>query len=219
LDKIITTGGSAMHETWTAACIATLLLVASANAADPAHKEDASKAKGKAEVLEEKASAEGSKAQPTPAETITKPEAHSVDPTGEEPMDDAITCLARSIYWEANRKDIAEMEAIANVVMNRLGHKGFPTTICGVVKQGQEKGACQFSWWCDGRSDNAKEEEPYSQAKEIARKALNRQLNDSTDGALYFHNRKIDPSWSNDYIRTVAVGEHIFYKPADGKAR
>ena len=63
------------------------------------------------------------------------------------------------------------MEAIANVVMNRLGHKGFPNTICGVVKQGKEQGACQFSWWCDGRPDDAKEDEPCSHAKEIARKA------------------------------------------------
>ena len=30
------------------------------------------------------------------------------------------------------------MEAIANVVMNRLGHEGFPSTICEIVKQGQE---------------------------------------------------------------------------------
>ena len=51
------------------------------------------------------------------------------------------------------------MEAIANVVMNRLGHKGFPNTICNVVRQGHEQGSCQFSWWCDGRSDQAKEDE------------------------------------------------------------
>ena len=57
------------------------------------------------------------------------------------------------------------MEAIANVVMNRLGHKGFPQTICGVVKQGHEQGACQFSWWCDGHSDDTKEDEPYSHAR------------------------------------------------------
>jgi spore germination cell wall hydrolase CwlJ-like protein len=188
-----------------------------ANAADQAQNEEA--AKGKAEVLEEKASAEGSKELPTPAETITKPQAQSVDPTGEEPLEDAITCLARTIYWEANRKDDAEMEAIANVVMNRLGHKGFPNTICGVVRQGNEQGACQFSWWCDGRSDDAEEEEPYSKAKEIARKALNRQLKDRSGGALYFHHRKVSPNWSNEYIRTVEVGEHVFYKPAGGKAK
>ena len=206
-----------MRQKWAATCLATFLLVGLANATDQAQNEEA--AKGKAEVLEEKASAEGSNTLPTPAEIITKPQAQSVDPIGEEPLDDAITCLARSIYWEANRKDNAEMEAIANVVMNRLGHKGFPNTICGVVKQGHEQGTCQFSWWCDGRSDDAREDEPYSHAKEIARKALNRQIKDPTDGALYFHNRKVTPNWSSEYIRTVEVGEHVFYKPAGGKAK
>ena len=206
-----------MRRIWAATCLTAFLLVGLGNAADQAAKEEA--AKGKAEVLEEKASAEGSKTLPTPAEIITKPQAQAVDPAGEEPLDDAITCLARAIYWEANRKDNAEMEAIANVVMNRLGHKGFPNTICGVVKQGHEQGACQFSWWCDGRSDKAREEEPYSHAKEISRKALNRQLKDRSDGALYFHHRNMTPYWSNEYMRTVEVGEHVFYKPAGGKAK
>jgi spore germination cell wall hydrolase CwlJ-like protein len=75
------------------------------------------------------------------------------------------------------------MEAIAQVVMHRLGHTGFPNTICGVVKQGHEQGACQFSRWCDGRADDAWEEQPYSRAKAIAGKALNRQLKDTTDGS------------------------------------
>ena len=206
-----------MRQMWVVTCLTAFLLVGLANAADQAQNEEAAKAK--AEVLEQKASAEGSKELPTQAETITKPQAQSVDPTGEEPLEDAITCLARTIYWEANRKDDAEMEAIANVVMNRLGHKGFPNTICGVVRQGHEQGACQFSWWCDGRSDDAEEEEPYSKAKEIARKALNRQLKDRSGGALYFHHRKVNPNWSNEYIRTVEVGEHVFYKPAGGKAK
>jgi len=36
---------------------------------------------------------------------------------------------------------------------------------------------------------------------------------------MYFHNRKVTPNWSSIYIRTVETGEHIFYKPADGKAK
>ena len=67
--------------------------------------------------------------------------------------------------------------------------------------------------------DDAEEEEPYSHAKEIARKALNRQLKDRTGGALYFHHRKVTPNWSKEYIRTVEVGEHVFYKPAGGEAK
>jgi spore germination cell wall hydrolase CwlJ-like protein len=206
-----------MRQIWAATFLTTFLLVGLANATDQAQKEET--AKGKAEVLEEKASAEGTKTVPSPSEIITKPEAQAVDPVGEEPLDDAITCLSRTIYWETRGEGAAGMEAVANVVMNRLGHEGFPNTICEVVRQGREQGACQFSWWCDGRSDDAEEDKSYAIAKEIARKALNRQLTDRTGGALYFHQRKVTPNWSNEYIRTVEVGEHVFYKPDDGKAK
>jgi spore germination cell wall hydrolase CwlJ-like protein len=173
----------------------------------------------KAGVLEKNAAAQGSKALPSPSELIRKIEVQAVDPVGEEPLNDAITCLSRTIYWEARGEGAAGMEAIANVVMNRLGHKGFPNTICEVVMQGRERGACQFSWWCDGRSDDAKEDESYVIAKETARKALNRQLTDRTGGALYFHQRKATPGWSKEYIKTVEVGKFVFYKPHEGAAK
>jgi spore germination cell wall hydrolase CwlJ-like protein len=173
----------------------------------------------KAAVLEQNAAAEGSKSRPSPAEIIRKPEVQVVDPAGDEPLNDAITCLSRTIYWEARGEGAASMEAVANVVMNRLGHEGFPNTICEVVRQGREQGACQFSWWCDGRSDKARDDDSYAIAKEITRKALNRQLTDRTDGALYFHQRKANPHWSSQYIKTVEVGEFVFYKPRKGAAK
>jgi spore germination cell wall hydrolase CwlJ-like protein len=177
-------------------------------------------AQGKAKVLEKEIVDEGNKAAPaSPSEKITRSEAQGVDHDGEKSLNDAITCLSRTIYWEARGEQVASMEAIANVVMNRLGHDGFPNTICGVVKQGQEQGACQFSWWCDGRSDDAEEEAPYAIAKEIARKALNRQLTDQTKGATYFHHKKVNPSWSKKYIKTAEIGEFAFYKPHGGKAK
>ena len=206
-----------MRQIWVAACLATIFLVGQATAADRAQKAEA--ADSKAAILEQNSAAKGSKASPSPSEIITKTEAQAVDPVGEEPLNHAITCLSRTIYWEAKGEGAAGMEAIANVVMNRLGHKGFPNTICGVVKQGHEQGACQFSWWCDGRSDDAEEGEPYAIAKGIVRKALNRQLTDRTGGALYFHQRKATPSWSSEYIKTVEVGEHVFYKPHGGTAK
>lgn len=165
----------------------------------------------KAERLEQNAAA--GVTVPPVAELIKKPEAQGVDPTGAEPMDDAITCLARTIYWEARGESTASMESVANVVMNRLGHADFPNTICEVVTQGRESGACQFSWWCDGRSDHAREDEAYAVAKEVARKALNRQLPDRTDGALYFHHRAMTPGWAATYAKTAEMGDFVFYKP------
>nr|WP_255251929.1 cell wall hydrolase [Nitrosomonas ureae] len=51
------------------------------------------------------------------------------------------------------------------------------------------------------------------------RKALNRQLKDRTNGALYFHHRKVVPSWSNEYMKTVEIEDFLFYKPAGAKAK
>lgn len=200
-----------------AACLAIALLIGPAIAADQAQNKEV--AVDKAQVLEQKAAEKGSATPAPKAEAITQPEAQAVDPVGKAPLDDAITCLARSIYWEAKGGASADMEAVASVVMNRLGHEGFPDTVCAVVKQGSEKHACQFSWWCDGRSDQAEEDAPYAIAKEIARKALNQQLTDRTRGAMYFHGKNVSPDWAKEYIKTAETGKFLFYKPHDGTAR
>lgn len=200
------------------ASLVVLFITSLAIANDQTKKADL--AKEKAEVLEQKVAEEGSLTSPPPVDQlITKPQVQAVDPSGKESMNDAITCLARTIYWEARGTSNAGMKVVANVVMNRVGHEGFPETVCGVVKQGQEKNTCQFSWWCDGRPDDAKEDESYVIAKEITRKALNRQLEDKTNGALYFHHRKVSPVWSKEYIKTAEVDEFLFYKPSGDKAK
>jgi len=170
-------------------------------------------AEDKAEVLEDKAAPGRIKAQPEPALMITKSEAQAVDPHGQRPLNETITCLARTIYWEAKGAGLATMEAVANVVMNRVGRRGFPNTVCGVVKQGGEEGACQFSWWCDDRADQAADRRSYATAKEIARRALNLQLKDHTGGALFFHPTWLKTDWAARYIRTVQIGDMHFYKP------
>ena len=189
----------------------TVFVVGEAAAVEQTQKVE--NAKKKAGVLEKKAAGEDPKALPSSAVKIKPVEVQAVDPAGDAALNDAITCLARTIYWEARGEGTAGMDAIANVVMHRLGHKGFPDTVCGVVKQGREQGTCQFSWWCDRRSDSAKDDTSYAEAKEIARKALNRQLPDRTGGALYFHQRNVRPAWSKTYNKTAWIGKFIFYKP------
>jgi spore germination cell wall hydrolase CwlJ-like protein len=206
-----------MRLAWITTCLVITLLAGPTFATDQEQKQKV--AEDKAEVLEQKAAENPGQAPAPKSEAITQPEVQAVDPAGAAPLDDPITCLARSIYWEAKGKDSADMEAVANVVMNRLGHDGFPDTVCGVVRQGKETGACQFSWWCDGKSDSVQEEAPYATAKEIARKALNKQLPDHTKGALYFHDRTVNPDWAKKYTNTVDIGLFKFYKPQGGDAK
>jgi spore germination cell wall hydrolase CwlJ-like protein len=206
-----------MQKFWIATCLVVLLLACHPGAADVEKKAEA--AKSKAEILEQKATPDGNDSTPSYFQIISKPEIQAVDPEGQEPIEDAVTCLSRNIYWEAKGEGPGGMKAIANVVMNRLGHEGFPNTICEVVKQGGERSVCQFSWWCDGRPDSIAEEESYSIAKELARKALNQQLPDRTGGALYYHNRNVTPAWSSEYTMTAKIGEHLFYKPDSDRAK
>jgi spore germination cell wall hydrolase CwlJ-like protein len=206
-----------MSVKWIAALLAVTLLAGQAIADDQEQKKEV--AQDKAQVLEQKAAEKGDNVPVPKSEKITQSEVQAVDPSGTAPLDEAITCLARSIYWEAKGKDSADLEAVANVVMNRLGHAGFPDTVCAVVKQGSETKKCQFSWWCDGRPDTAQDETQYAIAKEIARKALNKQLPDHTGGAMYFHDRTVKPDWAKEYIKTAETGMFQFYKPHDGSAK
>jgi spore germination cell wall hydrolase CwlJ-like protein len=188
-------------------------------AADPVRASEtqmAETAERKAEILEQQASAEPSETPSAPRQALTPSGAQAVDPQGDAPLDDPITCLSRTIYWEARGVSASEMEAVANVVMNRLGDADFPNTVCEVVRQGSEQGNCQFSWWCDGRSDSAFEEQAYAESKEIARRALNGSLADATKGALFFHNKSVTPSWASQFTKTAETDAFDFYQPDDG---
>ncbi|AHZ67895.1 cell wall hydrolase, SleB [Pseudomonas mandelii JR-1] len=202
---------------WSVAFLVITLVAGQVIADDQQQKKEV--AEDKAQVLEQKAADKSADVPVPKSEAITQSEVQAVDPAGKSPLDDAITCMARSIYWEAKGKDTDDMAAVANVVMNRLGHAGFPDTVCAVVKQGSETKSCQFSWWCDGRPDTVQEETQYALAKEIARKALNKQLPDRTGGAMYFHDRTVKPDWAKEYIKTAEIGMFRFYKPHDGSAK
>lgn len=200
---------------WVTAALLALLLVSARPLAE--QEERAEAAAAKAEVLE-RVVAPDATATP-PDEPITEREVQAVDPAGSDPLEEPITCLARSIYWEAKGVPGRDMEAVANVVMNRLAHEGFPNSICEVVTEGSEQPPCQFSWWCDGRPDEVVEPDAYEIAREVARQAINLELADHTGGALYFHHRTVSPDWASVYPRTAETGEFLFYRPEGGMAR
>ena len=74
-------------------------------------------------------------------------------------------CLAQNIYFEAGNQPFAGKLAVAHVTLNRVFDLQFPNDICGVVYESRSyykswtgemipsRGMCQFSWYCDGKSD------------------------------------------------------------------
>jgi N-acetylmuramoyl-L-alanine amidase len=72
---------------------------------------------------------------------------------------------------------------------------------------------CQFSWWCDGKPDDPKEQKAWKRSLEIGRRVLADEVPDPTDGALYYHTDYVSPKWSRHFERTTRIGRHLFYRP------
>jgi hypothetical protein len=130
-------------------------------------------------------------------------------------FEESLACMAENIYHEARGEPLVAQIAVAKVVMNRVFHRRFPGTVCGVVKQGGEwpHHNCQFSWWCDGRSDAILDTGAMSKALSIARDVLNGDHDDPTDGAMWYHARSVAPDWRRDFAEGPTIGSHIFYLP------
>lgn len=124
-----------------------------------------------------------------------------------------IECLALTIYFEARGEPDEGKIAVGHVVMNRAQNPLFPSKICGVVRQGGIKRyRCQFSWWCDGRSDQPQEWGAWERSKALARRVFWEGTKDPTQGALWYHADYAVPSWRNKLSLGPKIGRHIFYR-------
>ena len=146
------------------------------------------------------------------------------------PTEQAIECLALNIYHESRNEEEVGQRAVGFVVMNRVESDLFPNSVCEVVYQarlsrwhlentGKEvpiKNQCQFSWYCDGKSDTPYEAAKFEHARELAFQIIvgynNNKLVDITNGALWYHAYYVKPKWAKDYERVGQYDSHIFYK-------
>ena len=146
----------------------------------------------------------------------------------------AIECLALNMYHEARNQGSAGLLAVTAVVFNRVKDKRFPNTVCEVIEQGPTreswktkqtpdpsdakfypiKNRCQFSWWCDGKSDNPKDIVAYNDMVGLAELLLSGEVDflDITDGAQFYHADYVRPSWARTKKRTIEIEDHIFYR-------
>jgi hypothetical protein len=129
------------------------------------------------------------------------------------------TTLARTLWGEARGEGRAGMEAVANVVLNRVKRQTWwgrtPTQVCCKPYQ--------FSCW----NANDRNREPmlrassadptYALALLVAKAALTNALVDNTGGATHYHARSLHPlpKWARGHVCCATVGQHLFYNDID----
>ena len=138
----------------------------------------------------------------------------------------SLSCMALNIYHEARGQSVAGQMAVALVVMNRVKDKRYPNTACDVILQGPHRRhwkdktrmipvrhRCQFSWYCDGRSDKIKDIKAYNLAQNISKLVMNvHEEMDFTEGATHYHTINVWPDWAPSKTRTTRIEDHIFYR-------
>ncbi len=114
--------------------------------------------------------------------------------------DHDVALLAKVISAEARGEPYAGQVAVGAVILNRVEHPSFPSTLAGVVYQ---PGA--FSCMADGQIDQPVAES----ARRAAQEALNG--SDPSGGAIYYFNPATATSawiWSRPLIKVI--GKHRF---------
>ena len=125
-----------------------------------------------------------------------------------------IFCLARNIYFEAGNQPLAGKLAVGHVVINRRNNGLFPNTICEVVYDGgTRRNRCQFSWYCDGKSDTPTDSVTWMDSMVIANRLLNSNSRlDLTEGSLWYRADYVEPDWASQLKHKVTIGNHLFYR-------
>ena len=134
---------------------------------------------------------------------------------------ESLICLALNVYHEAKNQSFMGQVAVAQVVMNRVKDARYPNTVCDVVKQAETykykptipiKNRCQFSWYCDGKSDKPEEPKAWRDAMHVANGVYNGHIGDFVEGATHYHAYYVNPSWAKVKQYVLRIDDHIFYK-------
>lgn len=124
--------------------------------------------------------------------------------------------LARTAWGEARGEGVQGMQAVCNVVMNRVKRGGW----YGVTPREACLKPYQFSCWLKSDPNRAKllavdESDPqFAQAKQLAELAVQGTLPDITGGAVNYlalNSLKSVPSWAGQMRKTAQIGNHTFY--------
>ena len=108
------------------------------------------------------------------------------------------------------------MLAVGVVVQNRMRDSRYPSSVCGVVRQGRYwrgnpvKHLCQFSYWCDGKHERPAERAAWTMARNLAAMLLSTRIQvEGLGNATHYHTTSVWPPWSTRLRRQMQIGRHV----------
>lgn len=123
-----------------------------------------------------------------------------------EAVDGDMKCLAGAVYFESKGESLEGQLAVARVIINRVKSGRFANSMCGVVYQ-----PGQFSFVRGhGMPSIPTASHSWREAVAIAQIALKDSWDSLAEGALFFHARRVSPSWGKRQL--AAIDNHIFYR-------
>jgi spore germination cell wall hydrolase CwlJ-like protein len=173
-----------------------------------------------------------------PKTTVLQPDEPAIMPiadrrtTGGGASDADVDLLGRLIYSEADN-DIGAMQGVGSVVKNRMkeGSKNLNDVIYKTYMLGSKKmyefnavGSNKWMKWDipELPDDEAKMRD---QARNVARELLEDQIEDPTDGAIYFHNGSLPAGFMKKGVKagrlvpTTKLGKMSFLKKVPAQQR
>ena len=125
----------------------------------------------------------------------------------------ALTCLTQAIYYEAGSESAQGQRAVAQVILNRMRHPAFPSSVCGVVYSGSQRvTGCQFTFTCDGSLSRPPSAQGWTRARQVAAAALSGYVEPSVGQATHYHALYVAPYWSPSLLKVANIGAHTFYR-------
>lgn len=152
------------------------------------------------------------------------------------PIHEEVYCLALNAYHEARGVGMNEMLAVSQVVMNRVESAPQETTVCEVITEGPKRESwrtrknkklanhkrvyypvrnkCQFSWYCDGKSDAVRGMKGWEDAVLAAYLVYHGYGEDRVYGAKYYyaHASIRKPVWAKSMKVTAVLRGHTYLK-------
>lgn len=144
-------------------------------------------------------------------ESNTKKE--QVSPVIPEADQNEKNCIIEALWYEARGEHEIGIRAVMSVIQNRVKHKNFPKTYCGVIHA-----PYQFSY---RNAYEVGEDVPYpalllidSSIQKIADEVMQNKFSSIFDeNTLYYTTTKVKPKWTKSMRKVTVIDRHIFYAP------